>query len=180
MARSKGVRRVRRGFVQRNEHFWTSIIENATDIAPNVLRFTPIVGPTDWVVRAGAATATLVRIRGHISVALDISAAPGGCSLTFAVIVVDADDAVNFNPMTLVSLNENQVLWTRTKQLLYFGDIANGAQVPEENFVLDVKVRRKLRPDDYVYLVTFNGVTPLAADRNVRLHCVARGLVVVK
>lgn len=184
MARSKGVRRLSRGkgFVQRNEHFWTTMLEDpaAGTIGVNVLRFSPIVGPSDWVVRAGFTTATMVRIRGHISVISNGNAgAAGGQNVAFAIIVADADDASTFNPMTLISYQEHRVLWTRTWQSFQWGavGVVNGH---EENFEVDVKVRAKLKPDDYVYLVTFNMPTPLGTDDTLRLHCIMRALIVVK
>jgi len=184
MARRKTMRRMRRGFVQRNEHFWTSILENSVSIGSNVLRYTPIVGPSDWVVRAGAATANLVRIRGHWDVRTANAGEPGGTggsTLAYAIIVVDADDAVNFNPFTLSSLNENQVLWTRVYQAFQYG-LASDGPVPAtgDNFAIDVKVQRKLRPDDYVYMVTFNAPTSLGFDNSAVIAGIIRALIVVK
>jgi len=174
-------RGMRKGFVQRNEHFWSAVIENDQQIGSNVIRFTPIVAPTDWVVRAGQSTATLVRIRGHVDVGLGSNALAGGANIAYAVIVVDADDAANFSPYTLISYTNHDVLWTRVKSLVQFGpaDTAPIAQV-SDNFALDIKVRRKLKPDDNVYLVTGCFVTSQTADEDVRLSCIIRGLIVVK
>jgi len=172
---------MRKGFVQRNEHFWAAVIENDVQVGSNVLRFTPIVSPTDWVVRAGQATATLVRIRGHVDVALGTSGPAGGAVVAYAVIVVDADDAANFNPFTLASYLNHDVLWTRVKSLFQFGASTDGPILqPNDNFAVDIKVRRKLKPDDYVYLVTFCAVNGTGSDEDVRLTAILRGLIVVK
>jgi len=174
-------RGMRKGFVQRNEHFWAAIIENDTQVGSNVLRFSPIVSPTDWVVRAGQTTATLVRIRGHVNCGLNNGGNPGGAILGYAVIVVDADDAVNFNPFTLASYLNHDVLWTRTASLGQYGTATEGCLQATDNFSLDIKVRRKLKPDDFVYLVTFCAPTvTFATDEDIRLTAILRGLVVVK
>jgi len=182
MARFKALPRLRRkSFVSRNEHFWSTVLENDVGVANNVLRFTPIVSPTDWVVRAGMATATLVRIRGHVDVRCDTSATPaGGFNLYYSVIVVDADDAVNFNPMTSQSYIDHDVLWTRCFSIVNASDSSGSFSQEHDNFALDIKVRRKLKPDDYVYLVTFCAPTGIAGDRGMRLACIVRGLIVVK
>jgi len=179
------VRRVRRkSWVSRNEHFWSAVIENQTVIASNIIRFSPIVAPTDWVVRAGQSTANLVRIRGHWSVTSVWGATPGepgGSSVFYAIIVVDADDAANFNPGALVAYQEHRVLWTRTANLVQFGFASAGPIVaPSDSFAVDVKVQAKLKPDDYVYMVTANFVTPLAGDNSLNITGILRGLVVVK
>jgi len=172
---------MRRGFVQRNEHFWATVLENDTAIASNVLRFSPIVAPTDWVVRAGAATATLVRIRGHIDVVADTGATiGGGANVAFAVIVVDGDDASTFNPWTLISYQEHDVLWTRTSSVQNVSDDTGTSSLANVNFAVDIKAKRKLKADDFVYLVTFNAVTAVAGDRGIRMSAIMRDLVVVK
>jgi len=184
MARSKKLSRVRRkGFVQRNEHFWTSVIEDEAVIGSGVLRFSGIVAPTDWVTRAGYTTANLVRIRGHWDVRTHNVGTPGtagGNSVVYAIIVVDADDAVNFNPKTLASLNENRVLWTRCKNIFQFGAAANGNEACGDNFEIDVKAQAKLRPDDFVYMVTYNDGSLIGGDNSLLISGILRALVVVK
>jgi len=152
MARFKKLPRLRgKSFVSRNEHFWSTVLENDVGVANNVLRFTPIVSPTDWVVRAGMATATLVRIRGHVDVRCDTLATPaGGFNLYYSVIVVDADDAVNFNPMTSQSYIDHDVLWTRCFSIVNASDSSGSFSQEHDNFALDIKVRRKLKPDDFL------------------------------
>lgn len=168
--------------VSRQEHFWTSVVEDQTQVLSAILRFTPIVGPTDWVVRAGyAAGTTLHRIRGHCSVILN-NAGAGGAAVSYAIIVADADDAAGFNPNSMTSLNEYRVLWTRTKQFFTSTDLGGSStwNHNEDNFEVDVKVKAKLRPDDYVYMVTFCNATAIGADEDVRLLYLLRGLLVVK
>lgn len=183
MARSKAMRRVRRkGFVQRNEHFWSTVLEDqaAGTIASNVIRFSPVVAPTDWVVRAGFTTANLIRIRGHVSV-VALTSTPGGCALSYAVIVADGDDASTFNPMTISSYLDHRVVWTRTRHLFQIGDAVNGpVGLQEDNFVVDIKAKAKLKPDDFVYFVTYNQATAIGADVAIRMHAILRALVVVK
>jgi len=181
MARFKRLPRLRKGFVSRNEHFWTAVFEADVGVASNVLRFTPIVAPTDWVVRAGAATATLVRIRGHVDVRCDTSATPaGGLNLWTNVIAVDADDASTFNPQTSVSYTEHDILFTRVDSIVNASDSSRSFTQHSISFPVDIKVRRKLKAGDFVYLVTFCAVTGIAGDRGMRLNAVLRGLVVVK
>jgi len=177
-ARRSNRGRPRKNWVSRQEHFWT-VVQDRTVVANNVIRFNPIVAPTDWVVRAGFSTCTMVRIRGHVSYAWQ-DATAGGSSIQSAIIVVDADDAVNFNPAALLSYEEFDVLWTRTDILGLQTDATGATALSTVSFEVDVKVKRKLKHDDYVYYVFGNNTLTGFGTGDIIPNMTLRSLLVPK
>lgn len=162
----------RKNWVSRQEHFWTSVRDTVV-LGTNVVRFNPIVAPTDWLVRTGYSTCTLVRIRGHVAIGHS-SALPGFSRVASAVIVVDADDAANFNPEAVNSYNEHDVLWTRTDFYQCPSSGTGVAWIPGLNFEIDIPVKRKLKSDDFVYFVWGNiqyaGLAAITLAPNITLR----------
>jgi len=179
MAARRMVRRGRRrNWVSRQEHFWATAFENAS-IANNVIRFTPIVAPTDWIVRVGNAQANLVRIHGSVHVRPNYAGSVGARNqnLMFAVIKVDADDAASFNPATSVSYINHDVLWTHQGGIHTLNE--SGARLDNFHVDFDIKAQRKLRSDDYVYLVMYN-LQGTTVGEAVHYMAITRALLVVK
>jgi len=167
----------RTNWVSRQEHFW-SVVADGTALANNVIRFDSIVAPTDWVVRAGFATCTMVRIRGHVSMAWGDPNA-GGSLVRAAIIVADADDAT-FNPAAVASYEEGDVLWTRTDILGFLSDDSGSAAISVVSYEVDVKVKRKLKRDDHVYFVFGNSTLHTFGTGEIVPNVVLRALLVPK
>jgi len=151
-----------------------------TSIGSEVIRFSPIVAPTDWKVRAGNAQANLVRIHGSVSLCANTAGglAAFNSKLIFAVIKVDADDASTFNPLTSISYIEHDVLWTHVRGYRELNE-SGRTTMPDVHFTFDIKAQRKLRSDDFVYLVFYNhqGTTVTGA---MSYSVLTRALIVTK
>jgi len=151
-------RRARRNWVSKQEHFWSRFAENQQTIANGVIRFVPIVAPTDWVVRDGFATCTMVRIRCSYAVAIDTTSGGnvgGSASMFISVVVVDSDDAT-WNILTAASRAETDILWTKTHLLHNVSDESGTSVIAKAEADIDIKVKRKLKADDFVYLTAHN------------------------
>lgn len=158
----------RRNWISRQEHAWTTLLDS-TSLANGVIRFDSLVQPTDWVVRVGQGTCTLVRIRGHMSFYPATNTA-GQASIRAAIIVADEDDAT-FNPVSATEYDDGDVLWTWNG---YCGaSVDNWRLAPET--AIDVKVMRKIRRNDYIYLVysnsTVGALGTIAVIPNVTARC---------
>jgi len=116
----------------------------------------PLVAPADWAVRDGFGTCTMVRIHASYSILNDGNGGIAGASSIFlSVIVVDSDDAT-FNTLTATSRADTDILWQRTHLLQVFSDDSGTAENAWREGVIDIKVKRKLKADDFVYLTVHN------------------------
>jgi len=100
--------------------------------------------------------------------------------MQFAVIVVDADDADGFNPAAALSYEEYDVLWTRTECIAFLSSGAGSAEAPVCSFPIDIKVKRKLKRDDFVYFVFANNTLGGYGTGDITPNLTARALLVPK
>jgi len=100
--------------------------------------------------------------------------------MQFAVIVVDADDAAGFNPAAAISHEEYDVLWTRTEALGFLSDGSGSSIAPGCSFPIDIKVKRKLKRDDFVYFVFANNTLGGYGTGEITPNLTARALLVPK
>jgi len=168
MAARRSKRGFRKNWISRQEHAWTTLLDSTT-VANGIIRFDSLVQPTDWIVRIGYATCTLVRIRGHMSF-FPASNTSAVASVRAAIVIADEDDA-SFNPVSATEYDEADVLWTWNGYCAASQD--NWRGVPET--VIDVKAKRKIKRNDYVYLVyansTAGALNTISIIPNVTVRC---------
>jgi len=91
-------------------------------------------------------------------------------SIRAAIIVADEDDAT-FNPVSATEYDDNDVLWTWNGYCAASQD--NWRGVPET--VVDVKAKRKIKRNEYVYLVyansTAGALNTISVIPNVTMRC---------
>lgn len=167
-ARRSGGRGRRRGFVQRNEHFWSGQAVNQAATAIGTTSTVDLVAPVDWVARLGQASAVLVRIRGSFAFTLT---GAGEIGALFAAIMVIDEDEASPNPSVASTLINEDILWT------YCGGLhapATGAARYPVSVEFDVKAKRKLKVQDEVRLIIRN------EGNSGELSMMSRALVVVR
>jgi len=100
----------------------------------------------------------MVRIRASYAVSIDTTSggtAAGSAAVFMSVIVVDSDDAT-WNILTAASRAETDLLWSKVHHLHLVSDESGSSIVPKAENDIDIKVKRKLKTDDYVYLCCHN------------------------
>ena len=147
---------------------WTAIhVTNTQQVSTPVSA--DVVVPADWTAVAGFERATLLSIRGYISVSPDVEDISTG-SIMFLIMVVDQDTA-NVDPQLVAPYTEEDILWTWGVQTGGQGAAAIESR-PTTNVEINVKSMRKLTNGQEVRLMA-NASVGLAW----RWTAIARGLL---
>ena len=103
------IRRSRTGTRGPKNNIWANALMNETAVGTAVVSV-PLVDATDWVRATGLERATLLSVRGWLSV----SATPTIVTLVtwFAVIYVADKDASAVSPIAVATYGEEDILWS--------------------------------------------------------------------
>ena len=139
MARRRRGASARRG--PKNNVWSVALLEESTIIS--TAGEIDIVDPTDWRnSSAGFERATLLRIRGFVSIAAEATLAATSV-VNMAIYVTNDDDVGPGNPSATAFYVEDDVLWSRVLQLPA-GHASVVERPPTFNFEVDVKAMRKI------------------------------------
>ncbi len=154
-------RKRRAGSSKAKNLVWTSVVEASEDIS-NVTQDLAIVIGVDWSVVAGRETATLLTIRGNISLGVRL---PNDGAVHMYIAVFDKDET-SPSPRQADTYVEEDILWTYCQE-----HTADSLDMP--NIPVHIKAKRRISNGQEVRLVFIEGATT----NSVRLSCILRALV---
>ncbi len=155
-------RKARRASARRGKDLiWTAVITDDEPIS-DATEILDIVQPADWSTVAGRASATLLTIRGMVSLRRT-NAVQGSI---FMYIAVFDKDETSPSPLVPATYVEEDILWTYCWQ--YKSGNIEGVQIP-----VHVKAKRRISSGQDVRLVFVESGTTNTAD----LSCILRALV---
>jgi len=137
-------RRSRRGgrAVSRNKNqVWSTVLQDAANITTGTTLSSNIVEPSDWSVVAGAERATILRVRGWMSITHKelTGAAAGGPVFCYMAIYDEDESSLNASIPNVYADEDIMGTWGHQ---FPFVDAANGANSFDS--IIDVKAMRKV------------------------------------
>jgi len=151
---------------------WTSVLLDTTvDDTPVVAA--DIVQRTDWEVTGSAEKATLMRVRGWLSFAVQGKTDPLTQALFMGIVVIN-EDAFPANPDTVTFYTSEDVLWTYGIQ--FAGGLSTATETPTSYQVpVDVKSMRRIGNNQDVRLVMLGTTARVILVAGVLRALVRRG-----
>ena len=163
-----GSRAVHRG---PKNNLWTTVLFNQTQLGLGAQNTSLIVTEDDWIRAAGGnERATILRVRGKLTVAADELGAVASGTVMAYVMVEDEDVAIAASPFLAATYANEDILWTGSVAMPQF---ALDTVIEPYTWDLDIKAMRRIQRDQELKIVIANA----AAGRKVIVTGVLRALL---
>lgn len=164
-------RSVRRGRRNGKNLTWITVVVKASLLENTPTQIAQLVIPSDWSLVTGFDRATLVRIRGWLSIGQVTVGTSADATAAYAAIALqDGSSADVMNPSVASDYDDYDVLWTGG-----CGVTAGAAAGSYYAANIDIKAKRRLTTQEEVSLFTFLDIDTAAP--RVNYNGVLRALV---
>ena len=157
MARRRGRSRAVRGG-PKNQVWAVSVADDITNPSTTTTVLANLVAETDWASSGSSAeAATVLRVRGWLSMRQTAAAGVGSPGGIFMYIIKQDDDAVFPDGSAASTYADEDILWTGGVYVPSLGDLTVRSFI--KDWVIDVKVMRKIRTGQNLALIATNTTT---------------------
>ncbi len=158
-----------RGSRTRDANVWTTLLVEDNTLAPGAAVSFDIVADTDWKPSSGTSRATLMRVRGWLSIINKFSSGSFAGGPVFNYIGVFDEDVSSPNGSLASTYTDEDILWTDGH---HYPFTDSGASVDSYQKVIDVKAMRKIKNGQEIRIVISNTLSVTLA-----FSLVLRGLL---